>query len=624
MPAGIFVAVNPLKSALTFTSFALLAAAAQAQSTEYRISFQDRVHHVLQVEATFRGIPASQPLRVQMSRSSPGRYAAFEYAENLFDEQITGADSQPLKATRPDPRTWQITGHKGTVHITYHLFGDRVDGTFMAVDTTHAHLNWPATVLWAHGLEEKPTKITFVLPTDSKWKIATQLYPTSDPTTFTAPNLQYLMDSPAELSDYMLRTFTVAPLTPGGKTQTIRVVVHTHGTDAQMDAFTRDVETIVREQQAIYGELPDYEPGYYTFLCDYLPWDNGDGMEHRNSTVITQASAFGNRRLIGTVAHEYFHNWNVERIRPQGLEPFNFADVNMSFGMFLAEGFTQYYGPLAQARGGIIEREQALAQMAGAISAVQNSPGTKYRSATDMSRFAPFADGASRAQPVYNANTFVSYYTFGAAIATGLDLSLRSKTNGKVSLDDFMRAMWKAYGKPGGSAPGLVGHPYTLADVKTQLALVSGDKAWADDFVTRYMDGTDRIDYAPLLLRAGYVLRPVQGQAVLGVRVDKKGNAAVVDTPTIVGSPAYNAGLDLDDELISIAGTPITAQEDVVKVVAGKKAGDQVELVFKRRGEEIHATATLAPDQRLEIVSVPTPTEEQKAFREAWLGSKVK
>ena len=421
--------------------------------------------------------------------------------------------------------------------------------------------------------------------------------------------------------------FTVAPLTPAGKPQTIRVVAHSQATDAELKDYFAGVEKIVREEQAVFGELPNYEPGYYTFLADALPWDNGDGMEHRNSTVIT-----GQRLNLGTVAHEYFHNWNVERIRPQGLEPFNFRDANMSYGMFIAEGFTQYYGQLAMIRAGLSPSMQAFA---GEISQVVNTPGTQYRSAEDMSRMAPLVDGASDLFPTYFNNTFVSYYTFGAAVAMGLDLELRTRSNGTVSLDDFERAMWLAYGKPGQTTPGLVAHPYTLADVQLQIAKVSGDPAFAADFVKRHMAGTEKIDYAPLLLKAGFVLKakgtPTLGRIFLAQKGSptRRGAAPTnetlkVATSTIIGTPAYNAGLDLDDELISVAGTNIAGPGDIDKAIAKHKVGDTVELVFKRRGQQVKSNATLAADPTFEITDVENPTAEQKAFREAWLGSKVK
>lgn len=606
-------------AAATFT----VSFAQSTPSVEYHFAFPDAVHHIVDVEATFRNVPL-QPLDVQMSRSSPGRYAAFEFASNLFEEHFTDDKGQPLNVTRPDPRTWRVFGHHGTVHVTYHLFGDRVDGTFLAVDATHAHLNWPATVLWAHGLDDAPVRLTFTLPSGSDWQIATQLYPTADPHTFTAPNLQYLMDSPAELSHFRIHTFTVAPLTPAGKPQTIRVVAHAAATDAECATYFAGVERLVREEQAVFGELPDYEPGYYTFLADAEPWNNGDGMEHRNSTVMT-----GRKLSLSTVAHEYFHNWNVERIRPEGLEPFRFTDVNMSGEMFLAEGFTQYYGELAMLRTGLTPTADGISSFAGTLGYVLLTHGSAYRSAMDMSRLAPFVDGASDAFPTNWDNTFVSYYSYGEVIALGLDLSLRARSNGRVTLDDFMQAMWRAYGKPGGPAPGLVGRPYTITDVQEQLAAVSGDPAFAAAFVRRYIAGTEKIDYAPLLLRAGFLLRPKSGPPFLGIyRLEKQGTAIVVRDAVATGSPAYQAGMDRGDELLSLGGTAIGSPDDLDKIVASHKAGDSVPIVFRRRGgQEVQATATLAEPHQFELIPVEstgkTLTAAQQQFRAAWLGSKA-
>ncbi len=606
--------------ALGLAAASSVAARAQA-ATEYSFTFTDAVHHVMHVEATFHDVPR-QPLRIQMSRSSPGRYAAFEYASNVFEERFTDGSGKPLSVTKPDPRSWTVNPTDGTVHVAYNLFGDRVDGTFLAIDTTHAHINFPATVMWAEGFDDRPARITFAPPAGSGWKIATQLYTTPDAQTFTAPNLQYLMDSPAELSNFVLRTFQVAPLQPGGKTQTIRVVAHSQATGAEFDAYFDGVQKLVREEQAVYGELPEYEPGYYTFLEDALPWDNGDGMEHRNSTVMT-----GRKLSLATVAHEYFHNWNVERIRPEGLEPFNFRDVNMSGEMFLAEGFTQYYGNLAMLRSGITPAGD-LKAFAGDLSYVLNAPGSRYRSAMDMSRLAPLVDGSSDDFPKYWGNDFVSYYSYGDVTALGLDLTLRARSNSRITLDDFMRAMWRSYGKPGGPAPGLVGRPYTIADVQAQLAAVSGDQAFAADFVKRYIAGTEKLDYAPLLLRAGFVLRKKAGPASLGtLRLTKESSGVRVTSSTIIGSPAYKAGVDLDDELLSVAGTSLAAPEDVGKALGTHKAGESVEVVFRRRGQEVRATAMLTEPAELEMVAVEstgaTLSSDQRRFRDAWLGSKA-
>src|SRR5262249_37596254 len=156
------------------------------------------------------------------------------------------------------------------------------------------------------------------------------------------PNLQYLMDSPAEFGPVAMRQFSV------GATR-FRFAAHHTGSNAELDSFVRDVERIVRQEGDVFGEFPSYEPGNYTFRADYLPYAGGDGMEHRNSRVMTAAGAIASARLdlLDTVAHEFFHCWNVERIRPKGLEPFDFERPNLSGELWLAEGFTQYYGPLA-------------------------------------------------------------------------------------------------------------------------------------------------------------------------------------------------------------------------------------------------------------------------------------
>jgi predicted metalloprotease with PDZ domain len=602
--------------------------------TEYRLSFTNDVHHEMQVEATFHGIEPSR-LRVEMCRSSPGRYAAIEFAKNMFDEQFTDGSGKLLKTERPNPREWDVARGDGTIQITYRVFGDRTDGTFLNIDTTHAHINFPAILMWAPSLANQTSRVTFVLPPGSGWKIGTQLYPTEDPLTFTAPNLQYLMDSPVELSNFAIRKFAVPPLVPGGKSQTVRVAMHHIGTDAELDGYVADFEKIVREEQAVFGELPDFEPGYYTLLADYLPSNQEDGMEHRNSSVITGRGTLSKdqKRMLRNAAHEFFHCWNVKRIRPASLEPFNFEDANMSGELWLAEGFTEYYRRLAMLRSGLEDFSTAAVQMSSAISYVNSSPGTRFRSAVDMSRLAPFTDVAdgSNADPTYWDNTFVSYYSFGDVIALGLDLMLRARSDSRVTLDDLMRAMWNSHGKRVGPASGSVSKPYTLADVRQALAQISHDKLFADEFFDRYVEGVQKIDYSPLLLRAGLVLRRKNLQnATLGpVRLDKKsGTGLKLVSPTIIGSPLYEAGVDLDDELLSIAGVVVDSPADLSKSIADRKPGDEVEVVFRRRGQEIRTMTRLAPDDALEIVPLEATgamlTDEQKHFRNEWLSSKAR
>ncbi|MGH9371569.1 MAG: M61 family peptidase, partial [Vicinamibacterales bacterium] len=375
----------------------------------YEVSFPAPEHHYAQVAATFAGLPPG-PLEVRMSRSSPGRYALHEYAKNVFGVQAYDGKGTALELSRPNPYSWNVAGHDGTVRIVYNVFGNRVDGTYLAIDTSHAHMNMPAMLMWARGLDERPVRITFSPPAGLSWKPATQLFPTPDPWTFTAPNLQYLMDSPTELSQHSVRSFKVR--NPDGKELTIVTAVHHEATDADVDAYVAGTEKIVLEQGAIFREFPEFDGGTYTFLGDYLPWGGGDGMEHRNSTVVAEgASIRGNAAgVLGTVSHEFFHAWNVERIRPRSLEPFNFEQANMSGELWLAEGFTQYYGNLVMARAGLTPADRVMASVASSAVNVAAHPGHQLRSAVEMSQLAPFTDAARSIDPTNFSYAFINYY----------------------------------------------------------------------------------------------------------------------------------------------------------------------------------------------------------------------
>src|SRR4029079_3935831 len=294
----------------------------------YRLTFPEPEHRWMQVEAAFADL-SSEPLALHMSRASPGRYALHEFAKNVFDVEATDPAGASLAVTHTAPHQWVVTTHPSTVRITYRVFGDRTDGTYLSIDPAHAHINMPAALMWARGLETRPVNVRFEPPAGSGWRVATQLFPSSDAQTFTAPNLQYLMDSPSELSSFALRAFTVAD---GQRQPMFRIAIHHEGDEAELDGLVRDVEKIVREERGVYGEFAPYDGGTYTFIADYLPWANGDGMEHRNSTILVSSSSLRTNRagLLSTLSHEFFHSWNVERIRPKSLEPFNFDDENMS------------------------------------------------------------------------------------------------------------------------------------------------------------------------------------------------------------------------------------------------------------------------------------------------------
>ena len=626
----------------------LIASTAAAQSpVQYKLSFPEPEHHYVEVEVTWPGVTAAT-LEARMSRSSPGRYAVHEFSKNVFDVHAFDGHGKELKTTRPNPYQWNVAGHDGAVRITYKVFGNHVDGTYLAVDESHAHMNMPATLMWARGFDMRPIVVTFEPPAKYPWKAATQLFPTADPWTFTAPNLQYLMDSPTELSDYTLRSFKVH--NPDGKEYTIRTAVHHDGDPSVIDEYAAGAEKIVNEAAAVFGEFPAYDTGTYTFLGDYVPWGGGDGMEHRNSTVVASPTSFKNpqaaRAALGTLSHEFFHCWNVERIRPKTLEPFNFEEANISGELWLAEGFTQYYGPLIMTRAGVSSPDPA-GLVRNAV-AVINSPARRFRSAVEMSQMAPFSDAAVAIDETNLPTTFISYYTYGAAIAAALDLSLRDRSNGKVTLDDFMRAMWLAHGKPGGPSPAIIAKPYTLKDARDRLAEVSGDRRFADEFFDKYIEGRELPDYQKLFARVGLVLRKRNpGGAWVGLLdqsfvggggrggrratgVASNASEPGVRVPGLVnwGTPAYRAGVEEGDVITAADGKAIATVDDWQAAIRAHKPGDAVPIEFNRHGAAIKASMTLEEDPTMEVVTLEstggTLSPDQKTMRDAWLGSRRK
>ena len=593
-----------------------------ATPVAYRISIPEPQHHWMQVEASFADL-GSTPLELRMSVSSPGRYSVHDFAKNVYDVHVVGADGRELAITRPDPSGWTVPEHGSAVTVRYKVFGDRIDGTYLAIDTTHLHMNMPASIMWARGLDDRPATLTFTQPqgVGRAWTVATQLHPGARPLEFTAPNLQYLIDSPTEFGPVAMRQFAV-----GGRT--FRLAAHHTGSEVELDGFAKDVQRVVQEEGAVYGEFPQYEPGTYTFLADYLPYADEDGMEHRNSTVMTSSSSIGGDRvrLLETVSHEFFHCWNVERIRPQGIEPFDLERANMTGELWLAEGFTQYYGPLLLQRAGLVGLDFTRQTLIGLVDLVVNGPGRGVRSAVDMSRMAPFVDGGRPIDRTNWSNSVISYYPFGGAIALALDLSLRERSDNKTTLDDFMRAMWRTHGKPGGTREGYVDHPYSISDAEARLAEVSGDAAFARDFFGRYIQGRDVADYARLLARAGFILRKRDaGRAWWGdVRMDARIEGAHIAGDVPSNSPAYAAGLDRDDTVTQIGGDRVSSLEEVNAALSKRKPGDRVPVSYlDRTSASKSATVTLVENPHLEIVEAPagSVTPAQRAFRAAWLGS---
>jgi len=430
--------------------------------------------------------------------------------------------------------------------------------------------------------------------------------------TFYAPNMQYFMDSPTELSNHFVRSFEVDS---AGEKLTVKLALHNNGTEAEADEYFESVKKVVLQQMAVYGELPKFDYGEYVFLACYVPNASGDGMEHRNSTVVTSTRTLANGGMtgnIGTVSHEFFHAWNVERIRPKSLEPFDFENANMSGELWFAEGFTSYYTNLILTRAGLMTPERYISGLNGTFNYVWNSPGRSFFNPIEMSYQAPFVDAATSVDPVNRGNTFISYYSYGSVLGLALDLSLRSE-KGNLSLDGYLKLVWKTYGKNE--------KPYTIANLNNTLNKYAG-KLFGDYFFSHYIYKSAMPNYTPLFKKVGVVLTRDSNNVLLGVSTSNgvvRGNAQI-------GSPAYKAGLNSGDKILAIDKHAVSDRNSVSTILANYNIGDKITIQFSRYHKLRAAKTTLIKDPRYTIMSFEKAglkiTPEIKKARKGWLGKK--
>ena len=597
-----------MKIIRSFLIFFLFTWASHSQKNSYKISFENAVHHEAEVNVVFPSIQ-KDTLAVRMSRTSPGRYALHEFAKNVYGFKATDSKGRKLEVVRPDPYQWLIFGHDGEVHISYTLFANRGDGTYSQIDETHAHLNIPATFMYAPSLGERSIEVNFQPREDLNWKIATQL-PLLEGTTYTAPSLQYFMDSPTEISDFDLREFTVDG-------QTVQLALHHNGTEEELDTYFEKVKKVVLAEKAVFAGLPEFDYGKYTFLACYIPNASGDGMEHRNSTILTSSQSLASLDSlpgdgVNVVSHEFFHAWNVERIRPKSLEPFNFENANMSGALWFAEGFTSYYTNLILCRAGIITPEKYIQGLSGTFNYVWNSPARNYFNPIEMSYQAPFVDAATSVDPVNRENMFISYYSYGSVLGLALDLSLREKG---LNLDDYMKLVWKTYGK--------TQKPYTIAMLNQSLNEYAG-QSFGDSFFENYIYKSEMPDYQKLLKMVGVDLKQKLSEPSFGAyaKLDGDGNGKITSNPQI-GSPAYKAGLDQGDVINTINGTSFPKSVQFNAFIKQFAVGDTLKLEYERFGKKKSTNVILEADSSYSFSLMENegekPSQEVLDNRKDWL-----
>jgi predicted metalloprotease with PDZ domain len=591
-----------------------------AQNGGTRINFtvsMSKPHtHLLEVEMRVsRGLAAWPKEDVLvMPVWTPGSYMVREFARHVQDFAATDQSGRPLEWEKINKSSWRVKTNGITEwRVTYRVYANELTVRTSELNSDHAFWNNAALLMYLEKSLKQPT--TLQINPAPGWKIATGLPPVpGEKNTFSAENFDVLYDSPVEVSNFRQLDFKVRGVPH-------RIVIDGEG-NYHAELLRAMIEKIVETEIALFGDIPYHD---YTFIL-HLRANTGGGLEHLNSTALgfrraEFATESGYRRFASLVAHEFFHLWNVKRIRPDALGPFDYQNENYTRLLWVAEGITEYYANLMLRRSGLISDQSYLNQMAANIQGLQETPGRLLMSAEESS----FDAWIKFYRPDENSvNTSISYYDKGEILGLLLDLEIRRRTKGAKSLDDVMRVLYNDFYKKGRN--------YSPADFQKVCETVAGGSL--EEFFARYVRGRDELPYNQILAAAGLRLEQagvkfenlgdklpegVPVIAFLGADLDDNSERLVIKAVRS-GTPAYEQGLNANDQIVALDGMRVTNDTFAARL-AEKRPGDTISLTISRfddlRTFDIRLGSRInAPYQ---IVGLPDLTEEQKRIYQAWM-----
>jgi predicted metalloprotease with PDZ domain len=579
----------------------------------YTVSMPAPHTHLLQVEMRVRGAGTTNlPAQVDLLMPvwTPGSYLVREYARHVQDFAATGADgNKPLAWRKVNKNTWRIETATAAreLRITYSVYANELTVRTNDLHDRHAFWNNAATLMYVDGQLAAPSTVRVVPFGD--WKIATGLPAVAGQrNTFRAENFDVLYDSPFLVSDFKTISFEVRNVPH-------RIIVDGEG-NYDAERMRRDVQKIVEASAEMMGELPYHD---YTFFLMLHP-SAGGGLEHLNSTaLIMRRYAFRPEAawddFLSLVAHEYFHLWNVKRIRPDALGPFDYTGENYTRLLWVAEGVTSYYENILSRRAGMISDKEYLTTIANAIRGLQNTPGRLEQSIEEAS----FDAWIKYYRPDENSlNSAISYYDKGAIVGLLLDLEIRRRSAGARSLDDVMRYLYNEFYKKNRN--------YTPEDFQRTAERMAG--ASLDDFFRRSVRGREELDYNTALAGVGLQLlttapadpsKPAAPKAYFGANLRQDGDRLLVSSVP-AGTPAYNQGITFGDQIVALDGGRVTLQTFNARLEE-RRPGDEVRLSIFRLDELRNVTIKLGSrvEENYRIVPLAQQTPEQKRLYEGWL-----
>jgi predicted metalloprotease with PDZ domain len=549
----------------------------------YTVRFLAPVTHYAEVEAIFP--TSADSLELFMAVWTPGSYLVREYSRHIEDVLAVDASGRPLNIQKTRKNRWRVTTNDSPqVRVTYRLYCHELSVRTNWVDEQFALLHGAATYLSVVGGQERPHAVTLILP--ECWRQAVSGMPRIEADTFLATNYDALVDSPILIGNPDIHEFEC-----GGKKHYLVNSVADSLWDAER--AVEDTRKIVAKHLGLWGGLPYAD---YWFLNILVEEKGGGGLEHKNSCALI-ASRYATRTRaayvdwLQLVSHEFFHVWNVKRLRPIELGPFDYESENYTRGLWFAEGFTEYYGALMAVRAGVTTREEYFTALSNEIEKLQTTPGRFTRS-VDLSSFDAWI---KLYRPDDNSiNSAISYYTKGAVIAFLHDARLRAAGD---SLDGFMLRAFEQYSGPRG---------YSETAFPELNNLVTG---------TRELDYTATLQYFGLRFKEV----PLSTKAWLGFTTKNENGRLIVSTVPRE-TPAYTAGFSADDEILAI-GQSRVLPEQWTQRMEQMQPGDKLPILISRRGRitTIDAKVEADPGKRWTLEIAPQATAEQSERVSAWL-----
>ena len=564
----------------------------------YTVSMSKPWTHLLEVEMRLKYNRAPAFAELKMPVWTPGSYLVREYARHVQDFAARDSSGKALAWEKVNKNTWHVpTGGAKEIVVSYRVYSNELTVRTNELNDEHAFWNNAALLLFPARQLGAPSTIS-VKPFGN-WKVATGLPKVAGQTnTFRAPNFDVLYDSPFEVSDYREITFDVR-----GKPH--RYVITGEG-NYDLNKLAADTTKIAEEGYKIFGELPIDD---YLFIVNLR---GGGGLEHLNSTAL-QWNRFGFKPqsryngFLALVAHEYFHLWNVKRIRPDALGPFDYENENYTKLLWVAEGGTAYYEGLLLRRAGLVSDREWLESKASMFEQLQNRPG---RFETSLEEASLDAWIKYYRQDENAINNQISYYDKGEIVNMMLDITIRTASGGAKSLDDVMRHLYNEFYKKGRN--------YTPADFQKAAEMAAGKSL--EDFFSKYVRGEAEIDFAGILGGIGLqITRDESGRnrAYIGADLaEDAGRLTIRSLPA--DTPAYEQGLNTGDQIVAIDGYR-ASNAFLTSYLAEKRPGDTVKLTIFRFDKMRDINFKLGGNNRAEftIRPVANPTaEQQRLYRE--------